>query len=96
MCVYYVHISNTSNMSTQIPYTTTIPSSIMQWLADVARKNKTTKKAILVRALVEYKDAWMAKNLTESFQRAATDEEVINMAEEGLDDALEQLKSFSL
>ncbi|MBI2634591.1 CopG family transcriptional regulator [Candidatus Peregrinibacteria bacterium] len=66
----------------------------MHWLDDTAKKRKSTKKQIIVEALVQYKVNAKKAEFTAGFKRAAKDPEMLTMAEEGMDDYLNQLKSF--
>lgn len=81
-------------MSSQISYTSTLPASLMKWLTQISMQHKTTKKAIIVHALSLYQDECKKKELAAGFRRAAQDPEILAMADEGLEDSLEQLKNF--
>ncbi|MCF7830582.1 hypothetical protein K9M41_01110, partial [Candidatus Gracilibacteria bacterium] len=74
----------------------TLPISLMEWINNLAKKNKSTKKEIIVTALENYKDQIKRESLAESFERASKDPEMKIMAEEGLDDTLNQINKLSL
>lgn len=78
-------------MSSLITYTSTLPTNLIQWLDSTAKENKTTKKQIIVEALMQYRQHLKKKALEETFKKAAKDKEILAMAEEGLEDYLENL-----
>lgn len=81
-------------MKHSIIYTSTLSPKLMSWLKDYSKQMKVTKKAIIEFALSKYMEESKRKELTDSFKRAAQDTEIIEMADEGLDDYCEQLTNL--
>lgn len=74
-------------------FTTTISPPLLSWLDDYSKKHKVTKRFVLEEALLKFKNEERQKELAISFNEAAKDQETIRMAEEGLEDYNNQLKS---
>lgn len=68
----------------------------MNWLKQHSNKTNTTKRAIIEKALSNYRDEVMRAKMVADFKRASKDPEIVSMAEEGMSDYLEQLKSCDL
>lgn len=83
-------------MATQIPYTSTLPPFLMRWLEETAKKQKVAKKSIIVQALMNFRDTCKKREMAKDFKRMAKDPEIIAMAEEGMDDYLNQLNRLGL
>ncbi len=77
-----------------ISYTSTLPVSLAQWIENVSKKRKVTKKEIIVRALRHYQEKTKKEELQETFQRVRQDKSILAMAEEGLDDTLLQMQKL--
>ena len=82
-------------MPKQLPFTSTLPPELLQWLEEMAARQKTTKKHIILTALNLLKKEERRKELISSFQRAAQDQDILAMAEDGLDDSLAQLEHIN-
>lgn len=78
-------------MSLLVTYTSTLPENLMKWVNIIAKKHKTTKKRIIIEALLNYRQQISKAELAETFCKAAQDREIVAMAEEGLEDYLSQL-----
>lgn len=78
-------------MSLLVTYTSTLPENLMKWVNTIAKKHKTTKKHIIIEALLNYRQQINKAELAKTFKKAATDKEIIAMAEEGLQDYIDQL-----
>ena len=72
-------------------FTTSLPSGLLAELDDYAKKFRVPKSRILEQALSLYFNRLKKAEYIRSFQRAASDDEVNNMAEEGLEDYLKML-----
>lgn len=68
----------------------------MSWLTNQAKKENVTKRAIIEQALIAYRDKAREGDLKETFKRASKDKEILEMAEEGMEDYREQLKSLNI
>lgn len=77
-----------------ITYTSTLPENLMSWLKNTAQEQKTTKKQIIVEALNNFRQHLKKQKLADTFKKAAKDKEIIAMAEDGLDDYIEQLEKL--
>lgn len=83
-------------MKSTITFTTNMSGNLMQWLESYISKKKTTKRAVIEEALRVLQKDEKQKELAESFKRAANDPEMLQMAEEGLGDYLEQLHELEV
>lgn len=77
--------------SSLITYTSTLPKNLVVWLDSTAKKQKTSKKNIIVEALSQYRQHLIKQEMASGFRKAAQDKEILAMAEEGMDDYLENL-----
>ncbi|PCI25682.1 hypothetical protein COB57_00485 [Candidatus Peregrinibacteria bacterium] len=82
-------------MNTSIVYTSSMKKPLFQWVKKTSQQRHTSKKQIIEEALSLYKKEIKKKQLEETFKRAAQDYEIINMAEEGIEDSLDQLNKIS-
>jgi len=69
-------------------YTSSLPEELIEMLDTYARKFKMPKNRIMEQALRAYFEKLKKAEYAHSFRRAAGDEEMNSMAEEGLDDYL--------
>ena len=74
-----------------INYTSTLPAELLQMLDNYARKFKMPKNRIVEQALRAYFEKLKKAEYVHSFSKAAVDEEMISMAEEGIEDYLKIL-----
>lgn len=80
--------------SKNITYTSTLPNLVMEEVAEYAKKNKVSKNKVIEIALKKLFEEELKKELEETFKIAAQDEELLEMAEEGLSEYLKQLKDL--
>jgi predicted transcriptional regulator len=73
-------------------FTSSLPSDLLQMLDSYAQKFKVPKNRILEQALRAYFERLKQAEYVHSFKKAAKDEEMINMAEDGLEDYLNILE----
>jgi DNA-binding FrmR family transcriptional regulator len=80
----------------QVQFTTTLPETILKQINSFAKATGKKKNQILEESLLHYFRAEKAKKMAESFKKAALDQEIILMAEDGLDDSKEQFDALQL
>lgn len=78
-----------------ITYTSTLSACLMEWVKKQAKKNNVTQREIIERALINLKNDVKRRELEDTFKRASKDSEVALMAEEGLEDTIEQLTKLT-
>ena len=83
-------------MKKAMVYTSTLPANLLQWLDKYAKEKKISKNALIEKALLKMKYEEERDAFREGFKRAAQDPEMLLMAEEGLDDYLDQLKRLGV
>ncbi len=72
--------------------TTSVSSELIERLNDYSKRFKMTKSKMIEQALENYFEKIQRAEYVRSFRNAASDREVINMAEEGLEDYLKILE----
>ena len=72
-------------------FTSTLPDNILQQLQEQAKKLSVPKNKIIERALKIYLDQLNRAEYVKSYQQAAQDTDILNIAEEGMEDYLKQL-----
>jgi len=72
-------------------FTNNLSSNLMRWMEKYSANQKITRRAILEKALTEFRKSVRRKEYAESFKRASLDMDMKNMAEDGLGDYFEQL-----
>ena len=77
-----------------ITYTSSLPSIVMEEVVEYARKKKVSKNKVIEIALKKLFEEELKKELEETFKIASQDKELLEMAEEGLGEYLEQLKEL--
>ena len=77
-----------------IIFTNNLSSDLMRWMEKYSTSQKITRRAILEKALTEFRKSVRRKEYEESFKRASLDMDIKNMAEDGLMDYFEQLTSL--
>lgn len=75
--------------------TTQINSGLAQWLDQMARQMKVTKRSIIEEALTSYQKQLREEQIKQMFCDAAKESDIVSMADDGLDDSLEQIKSIN-
>ncbi|HEX8278315.1 MAG TPA: hypothetical protein VF540_06450 [Segetibacter sp.] len=77
-----------------ITYTSSLPSVVMEEVVEYAKKKKVSKNKVIEIALKKLFEEELKKELEETFKIASEDKELLEMAEGGLGDYLEQLKEL--
>ena len=73
-------------------YTSTLPDEILQQLSTKAKKLSIPKNKIIERALSIYIDQLNKAEYIQSYKRAAKDDDILSIAEEGMEDYFNQLE----
>ena len=73
-------------------FTSTLPDDILQQLSVKAKKLSIPKNKIIERALSIYLDQLNKAEYIQSYKRAANDEDILSIAEEGMEDYFNQLE----
>ncbi len=73
-------------------YTSTLPDEILQQLSARAKKLSIPKNKIIERALSIYLDQLNKAEYVKSYKRAAKDDDILSIAEEGMEDYFNQLE----
>ncbi len=74
-----------------ITFTNNMSFDLMQWVEKYSAREKLTRRAVLERALTDFRRSIRRKEYEDSFKKASLDPEMKDMAGEGLGDYLEQL-----
>ncbi|MBC8314692.1 MAG: ribbon-helix-helix protein, CopG family [Bacteroidetes bacterium] len=74
-------------------FTSTLPEDVLAKLSEMAGRLAIPKNRIIERALRIYLDQLVRAEYTKSYKQAGDDDHILNMAEEGMADYLEQLES---
>ena len=77
-----------------ITYTSSLPLVVMEELAANAKKRNVSKNKVIEIALKKLFEEELRKELQETFKLANKDKELLQIAEFGLHDYLEQLKEL--
>ena len=72
-------------------YTSSLPAELIEMLDAYAKKFRLPKNRIMEQALRAYFEKLKKAEYAHSFRKAAVDEEMLSMAEEGLEDYLKIL-----
>lgn len=80
----------------QVQITTTLPEAIVKQVESLAISSGKKKNQIFEESLTAYLLAEKRERMAKSFQRAALDPEMLEMAEEGLDDYNVQLNLLGI
>ncbi len=72
-------------------FTSTLPDEILIRLNDMAQKLSMPKNKIIERALQIYLDQLTRAEYIKSYKQAENDDDILNFAEEGMEDYLKQL-----
>ena len=73
-------------------FTSTLPDNILKELSEKAKKLSLPKNKIIERALSIYLDQLNKAEYINSYKRAANDENILAIAEEGMEDYFQQLE----
>ena len=74
-------------------FTSTLPDDLLQRLADYAKKLSLPKNKLMENALNLYLDHLKRAEYIKSYQQAAQDEDILMVAEEGMDSYLKQIEN---
>lgn len=74
-----------------IIFTNNISSDLALWMEKYSANQKITKRAVLEKALTEFRKSVRRKEYMESFKKASLDIDMKNMAEGGLEDYFKQI-----
>lgn len=77
-----------------ITYTSTLPNIVMEDVVEYAKKKKISKNKVIELAIKKLMDDEIRAELKRSFELAANDKDLIEMAEWGLEDYVQQLKEM--
>ena len=72
-------------------FTSSLPEEILIRLNDMAQKLSMPKNKIMERALRVYLDQLTRAEYIKSYKQAENDDDILNLAEEGMEDYLKQL-----
>ena len=78
----------------RITYTSTLPNVVMEEIVEYAKKKKISKNKVIELAVRKLLDEEIKNELKRTFTLASNDKELLEMAEWGLGDYLEQLKEL--
>ena len=72
-------------------FTSTLPEELLLKLNEMANKLAMPKNKIIEKALQIYLDQLIRAEYVKSYKQAADDIDILNVAEEGMEDYLKQL-----
>jgi hypothetical protein len=73
-------------------FTSTLPDSLLQLLDEKSKKLSTPKNKLIERALRLYLDHLNRVEYVKSYKQMADDTDLLEIAEEGMEDYLQQLE----
>jgi len=73
-------------------FTSTLPDEIFIKLGETAKKLSLPKNKIIERALTIYLEQLNRAEYIKSYKRAAEDEDILTIAEEGMEDYFQQIE----
>jgi len=73
-------------------FTSTLPDDLLKQLSDQAAKLSTPKNKLIEKALRIYLDQLNRAEYVRSYKQMAADEDLMRMAEEGMEDYMKQLE----
>ena len=74
-----------------ITFTSTLPEELLAKLDQAAKKLSVPKNRLIEKALRIYLDQLTRAEYIKSFKKASGDDDLLDMAEEGMEDYLKQL-----
>ncbi|OGI93966.1 hypothetical protein A3A03_02955 [Candidatus Nomurabacteria bacterium RIFCSPLOWO2_01_FULL_40_18] len=74
-----------------ITFTNSMSSDLMQWMEKYSSREKLTRRAVIEKALTDFRKSVRRKDYADSFRRASLDPEMKSMAEDGMGDYFKQL-----
>ncbi len=75
-----------------ITFTSTLPDELLARLDQAAKQLSVPKNRLIEKALTIYLDQLVRAEYIKSFSNASQDENLLSMAEEGMEDYLKQLE----
>ncbi|WP_017258667.1 ribbon-helix-helix domain-containing protein [Pedobacter arcticus] len=75
-----------------ITFTSTLPDDLMKMLSDKAKALKLPKNKLIEKALEIYLDQLNKAEYVKSYRNAGDDDDILVMAEEGMEEYFKQLK----
>jgi hypothetical protein len=81
-------------MARPVTITTTLDPLMNNWLKEEAKRQKTTKRVIMERALLLYKTEEIRKKYIETYEKMNNDPETLELAEWGMKEYLEDLTGY--
>ncbi|MBN1822135.1 MAG: CopG family transcriptional regulator [Prolixibacteraceae bacterium] len=73
-------------------FTSTLPDDLLKKLGEMAHKLSIPKNKIIEIALQIYLDQLVRAEYIHSYKQAANDEDILSIAEEGMEDYMKQLE----
>jgi len=73
-------------------FTSSLPDEILQRLSEKAKKLSLPKNKIIERALSIYLDQLNRAEYIQSYKQAENDDDILTIAEEGMEDYLQQIE----
>ena len=77
-----------------ITFTNNMSPDLMGWMEKYSVRHKLTRRAVLEKALTEFRKSVRRGEYVNSFKKASLDSDVRNMAEDGLGDYFTQMGSL--
>lgn len=77
-----------------VTFTSSLPEKTIELLNEMAKKMKAPKNEIINRALIHYLEAIERQQYINSFKKLAGDQELLDLAEEGMEDYYTQLDDY--
>jgi predicted transcriptional regulator len=74
-----------------VTFTSTLPEELLGKLREMAKRLSVPKNKLIEKALEIYLDQLTRAEYIKSYKQAGIDEDIMTMAEEGMEDYLEQL-----
>lgn len=74
-----------------ITFTNNLSSELMEWMESYSIRQKVTRRAVLEKALNDFRKTERKNEYAHSFKRASSDLKLKNMAEDGMGDYFKQL-----
>ena len=78
-----------------ITFTSTLPDELLLKLNNMAKRMSMPKNKIIEKALQIYLDQLTRAEYVQSYKQAANDKDLLDLAEEGMEDYLKQLNSWN-
>lgn len=80
----------------QMPITTSLPKSLLKQVDIYIKETGKKKNQVIEESLTQFLLNEKKAKFVNSFKKAATDNDIVNMAEEGLTDYKKQLKKLKI